>query len=140
MDLWEAYSFVLSDSFMSALLLPIQMDLAFPAMRQFGNHNMLLASLAAILGATAAVFLNVWVGRLILAASKYRLVEEKQDSLSKTIRFLLKRGKFGLLLVSVPVMGALFTVLLGFAQLPLKQVLLWAFIGNALYYMVAAML
>jgi membrane protein YqaA with SNARE-associated domain len=140
MGFWEAYSYVMADSFMSGLLFPIQMDIAYPAMRDMGGYNMLLATICASVGATGAVFLNYWIGKVtrLGCESQAPFTEETHSEFLKVIGFFRLYGHYGLLLAWVPLVGSLYTIVLGFAALPLRVVLLWALAGNSAYYIYAS--
>lgn len=139
MDNTEAFSFVFFDSFMTALVLPIQMDVAFPAMVIFGGYPVHIAIACAFLGASCAVFLNMWIGRIIRLASRHDTDKGPDSKLTKVVLFIQKTYWLGLLLLAwIPTFGGLFTVMAGFSRVSVVKVLLFAAIANLGYYTIYA--
>jgi|GEM_PF-4547493 len=70
MSLVEAYLFLLTDSFISGLVLPAKNDLVFTAMRIFGGYNLQLAAFLSTIGVTFAACINWGLGRMLRSLKK----------------------------------------------------------------------
>lgn len=138
MDNVEAFSYVLSDSFMSAVVLPIQKDTAFPTMMMFGTYNLHLAVLFASIGAFLGALLNIFIGRLLRLVSKDEEGTASAEKLNKIVFFMQKYSKLGLLFAWIPVFGAIFAFMVGFARVPYKDTILWILVGSLTYYYLSA--
>jgi membrane protein YqaA with SNARE-associated domain len=131
MDMYETYSFLLADSFMSSLILPIQGKVAFPAMLLFGGYNLYLMVFAALIGTTLAAIFNWILGRIIVTAVKYKPNGAKAE---KALNFFRSYGIWILLLSWIPVIAPILTALTGAAAISFKRVIPVIFIVNLLYY------
>lgn len=134
----EAFSYVLTDSFMSALILPFQEDVAFPSMIMFGNYSPISAIVFASLGAIFATFVNMLLGRALRTVSKDNQGTKSGDNLNKLVFFMQKYGKFGLLFAWFPLLGAVFALIVGFTKIPMKSTILPIVIGCFGYYIYAS--
>ncbi|MDB2414300.1 hypothetical protein N9W34_00840 [Rickettsiales bacterium] len=120
---------------MSAIILPLQTEIVFPAMKIFGNYNMIFAAFLAVIAVTIGSLANYGIGELInIASNKYR--EGKlEESTVKISQFLNGRGKFLLLFSWVPLIGAILLMIAGFCKVKIKTVFLFIFVTNIFYYL-----
>jgi membrane protein YqaA with SNARE-associated domain len=135
MEFTEAYSFLVADSFMSALLL--KTNLVFPAMKIFGGYSPFLMVLMATLGTLIGLLADWFVGRFMMIASKYKPEEPRA---LKFIDFCKNRGKWLWLLAWIPVLGPVLAAVLGAVGAPLKTLLPLIFVVNITYYSVLLLL
>lgn len=138
MNLTEAYLFLLTDSFISGLILPAKHSLVLPAMRIFGGYNYYLSGLLYSIGITAGAILNWVLGKLLRSVNKNLSVQQSLDSpnnmVEKIIPILKKYGYWGGIAGFIPVLGPFITVLAGLAQTSFKKTIILVFIVNLLIY------
>lgn len=134
MSNFEAYSFLLANIFVSSLILPIQGQIAFTAMKIFGGYNMLAATLLSALGVMLAAIFNYYIGRLILIATMNKYGSAKNEKLDKTIYQFKHRFYFILLLAFIPIVGGTIATLAGFSRVGVTKLLLMSFLGALIYY------
>lgn len=137
MSLTEAYAFLFADSFMTALVLPIQMHLVFPVMIIFGDYNLYLILAITTLGTFIASLANWYMGYFILLASKY---EPKGDRAVGFTGFCRRNAAWLLLFSWIPVFGSIITVITGVVKVRLKLVAMIVPAVNFVYYCVMSQL
>ena len=130
MEPTQAYIFLLADSFMASLLLPIQNMLVLPVMKIFGGYNMPLAASIAAVGATIGALVNFAIGRLIRLSSRY---SPKSERAKKFVDFLQNKAHILLLFSFVPVLGGVITTFIGIAKANLKKSLIIFALVNLVY-------
>lgn len=135
MDANEAYVFLLADSAMSSLLLPIKANLVFPLMKLFGGYNTQLMIILAAVGTTIGAIANWGLGRFIGIASKYN---PKGERTIKFNNFLQKYGRWLLLFAWVPVLNGIIATGLGVVKIKLNQLVLLVLLVNIIYYTIWA--
>jgi membrane protein YqaA with SNARE-associated domain len=133
MELSEAFSFLLADSFMSALILPFKTPLVFPVMKLFGGYNGFLMVITATIGTLIGHMANFFLGRFTLIASGYK-PENKSEKAQKFFNFCKNKGPFLLVLSWVPILGSIIAVMLGFVRISFKKLILGVFAANLAYY------
>lgn len=138
MTLTEAYLFLLTDSFISGLILPAKQALVLPAMRIFGGYNHYLSGLLYSIGITAAASLNWVLGKLLRSVKKNFPGQSSEESRNKILERILakleKYGYWGGLAGFIPVLGPLIAMTTGLIKTSFRKTIALVFIVNLLIY------
>lgn len=140
MSLTEAYYFLLFDSVLAELILPLQTQLVYPAMVIFGGYNIPVIFMIAIFGSMVGAVGNWYIGRLAnTAMNKYAAPKpEKEQLLGKISHFIYKwRILFALGCGFFPVIGGLLSLIFGFFSIRVIYFLAFFTIAKAAYLALA---
>ena len=129
----ETYLFLLADSFMSGLVLPIRYELVFTAMKIFGGYNLYFAGLISTIGITIASTLNWLLGRALRTFKKDVAGSAKNAKLEEILTMLKTHGHWAGLLGFIPILGPIVIVFTGIVQSKFLRVILLVFIVNLLW-------
>jgi membrane protein YqaA with SNARE-associated domain len=116
MDKFEAYSFLLSDSFFGNILLYAHSEFVLYAMKHIGgydNNIMLIVSLA---GFTVSCLFNYFFGVVLYMLYKSTVNSEKQSNYWKFHGFFHKYGHYLLFTNILPLFGSFLPLVAGFAS------------------------
>jgi membrane protein YqaA with SNARE-associated domain len=137
LTLQEAYFFLLIDSFMVSIILPMQESLAFVAMQVFGSYNSYLMILIASCGITLGMTANWLLGKAISTTLKLNNSSKLTTyniTNAKLTKFIEKNIYYFLLLVWVPILGSIISVFCGFLNSKLKLFLPIVMTATVLYH------
>lgn len=134
MDLYEAYSFLLSDSIFSNLALNAHDEVVVHTMSILGIYNLFYVFCVALFGSMISVVINYCFG--IVGYNIYRFSKdtEMHKRYTKISEFFSKYGFFILLLSAFQPFGRFTILLSGFARFGIIKTMLIAFPMKILYY------
>jgi len=136
-ELSEALAYVFFDSLMSALVLPIQTEVATVAIRVFGGYPFSVVGVCAVIGSVIACLANMFVGRYLLLAFKIDPTKPKKNGwYASFVDFFHKIGQWFLVLSSLPILGGFLVFVAGMAALDYRRVLVFALLSNSIFYTV----
>jgi len=122
---------ILLESAWKASIIPFGNDATFFAMKSFGNYDMAVPFLLAVIGATIGQMFNWWIGTILLRhKDKLKINEHWYAKVSK----LFNRYGVFLLLFSWAPLCNLLVVIAGFVGAKPKIVLPLIIIGQAFNY------
>lgn len=130
----ETYLFLLTDSFMSGLVLPVKHSLVFSTMRLFGGYNLYLASVISTIGITLAACVNWLLGRALRSLKKDTHIQKESPQIAKILDLLKIHGYWVALLGFVPILGPFITIFAGVVQTSFVRVITLVFITNLLWH------
>ncbi|QLK52823.1 DedA family protein [Ehrlichia ruminantium] len=112
----EIYSLLFVDSFVAALVLPLNKVLIFKIMSYFGGYSYSLMLLVATLGAVVGSIVNWLLGRMIIfARMEYHKTQDDYGKLGRYIRIALMLLSLGC--SWIPVWGAIVNILSGYFKI-----------------------
>jgi membrane protein YqaA with SNARE-associated domain len=120
-----------------ASIIPMGNDTAFHAMKAFGEHNMTVPVILAVIGATLGQLLNWYFGTLLQKLKYTKNMTMSEDAFIRFEYYFRRYGIF-LLLFSWGPLCKLLPVLAGFANVPPKTVAIIVAIGYIGHYSHAA--
>ncbi len=130
----EAYSFLFSDSFMAALVVPERSELVFGTMQSFGGYNMMLAIILAALGSTLGFLVNYGLGRLVLLCEKHEVLPKRSHHLDDAATSFRRYGIWMLPFACIPVFGTAATIAAGLSRVQLMVFLPLLLLGRIGWY------
>lgn len=117
MDTTEAYLFLFFDCLMTGFLFPFKEYLVLPLMQIFNGYNMPIVWGIATVAAAVAFIVNYWLGRMaLLLRIQYAAGVETNTIVLKIKSFFADYGVWMMIVIWVPIFGAIITVLLGIFQ------------------------
>jgi membrane protein YqaA with SNARE-associated domain len=136
MDKFEAYSYLLGDSLMGALLLPPRDELVFSVMHHFGGYDAPTMITLAVLGSTLGFMVNYLFGRLLRHCKNQEWIAERSAKWDALIAGFQRYGMWLLPFAFVPVLGGITTLAAGIFCIRLRVVVPLVIIGRIGYYLV----
>lgn len=138
MNLIEAYSYLFSDTILSAMILPIYSELVFDTMKIFGNYNSLLMIIIASLGGLVGNIINWLLGNVLISVKKISINPSPDYSRLQSIlndwQIFIMFGYF------IPIIGSLLVVLTGFFRISLKKIVIIILPVNIIIYSIKLMI
>lgn len=134
MNQMETYLFLLTDSFMTGLVLPAKHSLVFSSMRIFGGYNLYIASFISTIGITLAACVNWLLGRALCSLKKDHHITKENPQISRILGFLKIHGYWAGLLGFIPILGPLLTVFAGVIQTSFRRIIILVFVVNLLWH------
>ena len=134
MSPFETYLFLLTDSFITGLVLPAKQALVFPAMQIFGGYNLYLAGFLSTIGITAAASLNWGLGKILRSLKKFDPSPTTNEKIEKILAYLKIHGYLAASLGFVPVLGPIIIVFTGVIATSFTRVMALVFIVNIIAY------
>ena len=133
MDIFEVYFFLLADSFMTSLILPMQSHLVFPVMLIMGGYNIYFTVLVASFGALIAFVANWYLGYFILLTSKYN---PKGGKAIGFVGFCRDHSAWLLVLSWVPILGSVISVVMGVVKVNFTRAITVFTLVNLIYFII----
>ncbi|MFV9875491.1 MAG: DedA family protein [Rickettsiales endosymbiont of Dermacentor nuttalli] len=130
MNKLEAYSYLLADSFMDALLITMHKGFVFHVMKIFGTYSDKLMLLFVVLGCIVAISFNWGLGYILRYCAQKEYITIRSDAYQKIKMYFNKFSYLLLCITFVPVIGAIITTLCGLFKISIFRVI---FIGGASY-------
>lgn len=134
MDKIEAFLFLFSDSFFSALILPPRQEMVVKLMTIFPNYNIYLVFFLALAGSVLGSLVNWWVGKYFLFLRKTEFLQNKSQEILKAEKQWNNYIVWLLLFPWLEVMANPLSVLSGFLRVSFGKFLLLILIGKCFYY------
>ena len=133
MPLTEALLYILLDTMMGMLVIPIQGSTAVAAIKVFGGYPVLYVIGAAVVGSSLATLLNWGIGWCCWKA--FSLTPQTNNTRYPTlVRYALRYGHPLLLLLAIPLLGSLIAAISGALKFKLRMVVILALLSSAVYY------
>ncbi|AHX03969.1 putative membrane protein [Ehrlichia chaffeensis str. Heartland] len=124
----EIYSLLFVDSFVAALILPLNKILIFKIMAYFGGYSYPLMLLVSTLGAVIGGVINWVLGRMIIFARvEYHKVQDDYGKLGVYIKLALML--LTLLCSWIPVWGGIVNVLSGYFRVGMLKLVVLLFLS-----------
>lgn len=140
MDNTEAFLYLLTDSIMGTMLLPIHGAYIYKVMLGFGYNQALIVAFA-ILGGLVGASVNYGFGRLLLLLGEKEWFKIDAGVYHRVAQLFQRYGIWSLLvLAAVPVIGPIFTTLAGLCRAGFFRSFWFSFVGFLGYYIAAILL
>ncbi len=134
MNMFEAYSFLFSDSFFGNILLYAHSEFVLYAMKSLGGYQNNVMFLVAILGFSLSCIFNYFCGYVLYMLYKSCVVVKKQANYVRFHVFFQKYGTYLLCTNMMPLFGSFIPLLAGFASFGLWRSLAIAIVSKAIFY------
>ena len=113
MNYFQSYIILLNDSILGSLIfIPSSSYVAY-SMKTFEFYNQYYILMVSLFGAVLASIVNWIIGSFIRKLENTKRFAHRLESLGKAEMFFNKKGKWILLLSTIPLWGALFTTAAG---------------------------
>jgi membrane protein YqaA with SNARE-associated domain len=134
MDLIEAYSYLFTDSLVTAILFVPSEELVIDVMRIFGSYDNYLIFLLAAVGSTVGSCANWVFGTFLRKCVNREPFKDREKPLAHAEKLFKKHGKWSLLFSFVPLWGGLLTTAAGTLRSNFLEFLTLVTIGKFLFY------
>lgn len=136
MDNFQAYVLLFNDCFLTSLILVPRLPYAIDVMTMLGTYNPYIIFIISFISSVIGLIVNWVIGLFLRKLETLERFSDRVDSLKKAEHFFKNKGKWILLLSTIPFWGALFTVAAGVLRLNLVQFIILVsfskFIGLAI--------
>ncbi len=136
MDNFQAYIFLFNDTLLTTLMFVPRTSYAIDVMTILGIYNPYVIFIVSFIASIVGYVINWIIGNFIRRLETFERFADRITSLKKAEAFFNRKGKWILLLSSVPLWGALFTTAAGVLRFNIAHFIILVsfskFIGLAL--------
>ncbi len=141
MDNTEALLYLLSDSIMGTMIMPIHGAYIYKVMLGFGNYNVALIVAFATLGGLIGASVNYGFGRLLLLLGEKEWFKVDAGVYHRVAAFFQRYGIWAIIVcAAIPVVGPALTTLAGICRAGFLRSFWFAFVGFLGYYLAVILL
>jgi membrane protein YqaA with SNARE-associated domain len=134
MNKFEAYIFLLSDSFFGNILLYAHNEFVLYAMKHIGGYENRIMLLVSLVGFTISCLFNYFCGTVLYILYKSTVNSAKQSNYWVLHRFFHKYGHYLLCTSIIPLFGSFAPLFAGFASFGALRSVGLSVVSKAIFY------